>query len=297
MKPADFGLLFLVCLFWALNLVVTRWTVTAGGVPPFFFATIRMGLLAATLSPFILPGPRQIGLMFVIAMGLGAVQFAFLFIGLVTAPAGVAGVVGQLGVPLTTILSIMVLGERIGVYRAVGIILSFAGVMIIMFDPAKFSLTMGVIYLVLAALAGAIANIVMKRIDPMPAMRLQAWVGLFSFPLLLVASLAFEHDQARSYFTGDWRVFGASLFAVAGVSIFAHGNFYRLIKRYDVTLLSPLTLMSPVLSVILGAILLGEPLSAREIVGAVIAIAGVGVIGVRRNRRFPEAAVGDKIGP
>ncbi len=297
MKPADFGLLFFVCLFWALNLVITRWTVTDGGVPPFFFATIRMGLLAAALSPFMLPAPRQLGLMFVIAMGLGAVQFGLLFIGLVTAPAGVAGVVGQLGVPFTTLLSIMVLGEKIGVYRLIGIILSFAGVMIIMFDPTKFSLTLGVVYLVFSALAGAIANILMKRIDPMPAMRLQAWVGLFSFPLLLIASLAFERDHARAYFAGDWRVFAASIFAVAGVSIFAHGNFYRLIKRYDVTLLSPLTLMSPVLSVILGVILLGEPLSPREIIGAVIAIVGVGVIGVRRNRRFPEAAVGDKIGP
>ena len=28
MKPADFGLLFAVCLIWALNLVISRWTVS-----------------------------------------------------------------------------------------------------------------------------------------------------------------------------------------------------------------------------------------------------------------------------
>lgn len=296
MKPADFALLFAVCLMWALNLVVTRWTVTEGGVPPFFFAAVRVGLLAAALSPFLFPAPRQIGHTFLIAMGLGAFQFGLMFLGLATAGAGVAGVIGQLGVPFTTLLSVMFLGERIGLYRGTGIVMSFAGVMIIVFDPGGFSFTLGVLYLTVAAFVGSIANILMKRIDPMPAMRLQGWVGLFSFPPLLALSLATEHGQGDAYVSGDWRVYAASVFAVAGVSIFAHGNFYRLLKRYEVTLVSPLTLMTPVMSVILGVVLLGEPLTPRLVIGAIIAIAGVAVIGMRPNRRFPEAAVGDKIG-
>ena len=55
MKPADFVLLVAVCLFWALNLVITRWTVTVGDVPPLFFAAVRVTLLAAVLAPFLLP--------------------------------------------------------------------------------------------------------------------------------------------------------------------------------------------------------------------------------------------------
>ena len=61
MKPADFGLLFAVCLIWALNLVITRWTVTVGDVPPLFFAGVRVTLVGAVLSPFLFPAPRQIG--------------------------------------------------------------------------------------------------------------------------------------------------------------------------------------------------------------------------------------------
>jgi O-acetylserine/cysteine efflux transporter len=48
--------------------------------------------------------------------------------------------------------------------------------------------------------------------------------------------------------------------------------------------------------VILGVIFLNEPLTSNLVIGAMIAIAGVAIIGLRRNRRFPEAAVGDKIG-
>lgn len=297
MKPADFVLLVAICLFWALNLVITRWTVTVGDVPPLFFAGMRVTLLALVLSPFLFPAPKQIGMMILIAMGMAGFQFGLLFLGLSTSTAGVASVMGQLGVPFTTILSIIFLGEKIGVYRTVGILLAFAGVMIIVIDPGKFSLTIGIIYLIGAAVVGAIANILMKRIDPMPAMRLQAWIGLFSIAPLMLMSFLWENGQADAYARLDWHVYLASAFAVLGVSIFAHGSFYRLIKQYEVTLLSPLTLMTPVMGVVLGVIFLGETITWQMLLGGVMALAGVGIIGMRRNRRFPEASVGDKIGP
>jgi O-acetylserine/cysteine efflux transporter len=59
--------------------------------------------------------------------------------------------------------------------------------------------------------------------------------------------------------------------------------------------MSPLTLMTPVMGVALGVLLLGEGITWNMVIGGVMALAGVGVIGIRRNRRFPEASVGDKI--
>jgi O-acetylserine/cysteine efflux transporter len=295
MKPADFALLAAICLVWALNLVVTRYAVTDLAIPPLFFAFIRVCLVALVLAPFLLPAPRQIGTVFLISLGMAGLQFGFLFTGLSSASASVGAVIGQLGVPFTTILSIMFLGEQIGWKRGIGVVMSFAGVMIIAFDADGFSLTVGIFYLVAAAFVGSAANILMKRIEPMPAMRLQAWIGLFSILPLLFWSLVAERGQTAPFLSGDWRIYAASAFSVAGVSIFAHGNFYRLLKKYEVTLISPLTLMTPVMGVLLGIVLLGEPVTPRLVIGAIIAIAGVGVISVRRNRRFPEAAVGDKI--
>lgn len=297
MKPADFGLLFVVCLVWALNLVVTRWTVSVAEVPPVFFAGVRLGLVGLVLSPFLLPAPRQIGLMFLIAMGMGAVQFGLLFLGLANASASAAAVIGQLGVPITTIFSIMFLGEQIGWRRGLGIVMSFLGVMIIAIDPEKFSLTLGLIFLVLAAVSSSAASILMKRIEPMSAMKLQAWVGAFSVVPLMAMSFATETGQVRALASGDALIYLSTAFAVLAVSIFGHGTFYRMIKKYDVTLISPLTLMTPIWGVVLGILLLGEPLSVKLVLGAVVALAGVGVIMVRPNRRFPEAPVGDKIGP
>jgi O-acetylserine/cysteine efflux transporter len=297
MKPADFGLLFVVCLVWALNLVITRWTVTVADVPPIFFAGVRLGLVGLVLAPFLFPAPRQIGLMFLIGMGMGAVQFGLLFLGLANASASAAAVIGQLGVPITTIFSVMFLGEQIGWRRGIGIVMSFAGVMIIAIDPEKFTLTLGMIFLVMAAVSSSAASVLMKRIEPMSAMKLQAWVGTFSVIPLMTMSFAMETGQAEAVLSGNPLIYLSTAFAVLAVSIFGHGTFYRMIKKYDVTLISPLTLMTPIWGVILGITMLGEPLTAKLIIGAVVALAGVGVIMVRPNRRFPEAPVGDKIGP
>ena len=297
MKPADFGLLFVVCLVWALNLVIMRWTISVADVPPVFFAGVRLGLVGLVLSPFLFPAPRQIGLMFLIAMGMGAVQFGLLFLGLANASASAAAVIGQLGVPITTIFSMMFLGEQIGWRRGLGIVMSFAGVMIIAIEPEGFSLTLGLIFLILAAVSSSAASVLMKRIEPMSAMKLQAWVGMFSVIPLMAMSFATETGQVEAVLSGDPLIYASTAFAVLAVSIFGHGTFYRMIKKYDVTLISPLTLMTPIWGVVLGILLLGEPLTAKLIIGAAVALGGVGVIMMRRNRRFPEAPVGDKIGP
>ena len=68
-----------------------------------------------------------------------------------------------------------------------------------------------------------------------------------------------------------------------------------LIKRYDVTLLSPLTLMTPIWAVVLGAAVLGEEIGWRLTIGGVISLIGVGVIAVRPNIRLPLAGFGRKL--
>ena len=80
------------------------------------------------------------------------------------------------------------------------------------------------------------------------------------------------------------------------MSVFGHSAFYTLLKKYDVSLLSPLTLMTPIWGVIFGIVLLNEPLTWRLILGAVISLSGVLVIALRPNEKMPEAALGKKAG-
>lgn len=297
MNFRDFILLAAVCFVWGLNLVVTRWVVADAGVPPIFFAGMRFAGIALVLVWFLRPIPKNLGTLFLIAMGIGAVHFAFLFMGLANAEASAVSVVGQLGVPFSTLMSMAFLGETVGWRRGLGIMLAFAGAILIAVDPSTFDLSYGLLYVVFAALVASGASILMKRMPSISAMQMQAWIGLFSFAPLFAVSGLIESDQNgwNAFVEGGWLVWAATVFAVLGVSVFGHGGFYTLIKKYDVSLLSPLTLMTPIWGVVLSIVLLGEVLTLQLVVGAAISLGGVFVILIRPNRAMPEAALGDKV--
>ena len=292
----DFLLLFAVCLVWGLNIAVTRWVVFDASVPPIFFAAVRFLGVALLLVPFLRPIPKDIKTLFFISFFIGSGHFALLFLGLANAEASAAAVVGQLGVPFSTLMSMAFLGETIGWRRGLGIMLAFAGVLVIAVDPASFTISFGLLYIVGAAFIGSVGGILMKRMEPISALQMQAWIGLFSFLPLFAVSFFVETGQWETYSAGGIWVIVATIFAVVGVSIFGHGGFYQLIKKYDISLLSPLTLMTPIWGVVLSIIMLGEPITANLVLGAVISLGGVFVIAVRPNKSMPEAALGKKAG-
>ena len=296
MNFRDFTLLFTVCFVWGLNIVVTRWAVFDASIPPVFFAAIRFLGVAVVLIPFLRPIPKDLKTLFLISFFIGSGHFALLFVGLANAEASAASIVSQLAVPFSTLMSMAFLGEIIGWRRGLGIMLAFAGVMLIAVDPESFTVSFGLLYIAGAALIASIGGILMKWMEPIPVLQMQAWIGLFSFAPLFVVSAFLEAGQVESYIAGGWWVWIATAFAVVGVAIFGHGAFYHLIKKYDISLLSPLTLMTPIWGVILSIILLNEAITAQLVLGTVVSLGGVFVIAVRPNTKMPEAGMGKKLG-
>jgi O-acetylserine/cysteine efflux transporter len=295
MRPSDLLLLLACCLMWGVNLPLTRWAVQ--DVPPIFFAGLRFLGLGLCLFPFLRPFPRQFGLVFIIAMCIGGIHFALLFLGLQSSPASAVAIVGQLGLPIVTVLSVIFLQERVRWRRILGMTLAFAGVVFIVYRPGTLTLEAGLIFVIASAFIGAVGTIVMKRIEPMPALSLQAWVGTLSVLPLFVLSAFTEHNQIRSFVGGGvwiWAVLG---FSVVAVSVFGHSAYYQLLKRYEVTLLAPLTLLTPVVAVAIGIIAMGEPINSHLLVGGGLTLAGVFLVAMRENKSLPADAVSSaKIG-
>ena len=118
MALRDFALIVLVCLIWATNNIISKYVVADLAVPPLFYAAVRFALVALITLPWLLPMPRPRWRLLVVALLMGGGNFALLFIGLQTATASAAAVVIQLGVPITTVLSMVMLGEQVRWRRA-----------------------------------------------------------------------------------------------------------------------------------------------------------------------------------
>jgi O-acetylserine/cysteine efflux transporter len=279
MAPQHLLLMLLICTIWGFNFVAAK--VGVGQLPPLLFVGLRFLILMFVLAPYLKIAPGRMREVFLIAMFNGAIHFALMFIGVALTAASVVAVVVQLNVPFATILSIVFLGEVVKWRRWLGMACTFLGVMVISFDPHVFDSLTGVLFSAAAALSGAIAAIFMRKLTGVGMFQLQSWTAVVTAPLLLLASFIFETGQLEAIANADAIGWGALLFTALGASLIGHSGYYYLLQRYEVSLIAPLSLLSPILGVVFGVWVLSEPLTPRLMLGAAIAFAGVAILAIR----------------
>ncbi len=287
MSLRDFGLLALVCLLWASNNIVSKYVVSHLGVPPLFYAALRFAVVALATAPWLLPMPRPRWRLVLVALLMGGGSFALLFIGLKTSTPSAVAVIGQLGVPITTLLSVWMLGEKIHWRRGLGIMLTFLGALAVMYDPHGFSISAGLLYVVAGAFAGSLGAVMMKQIEGVKPLQFQAWVGFASFWPLAILSAWLEPGQVQRGLAVGWPFVLAALYSGLVVSVGAHTVYYLLIGRYEANLISPLTLMTPLATIALGVAIFADPFGPRMAAGSALALTGVLIIALRRNQVMP----------
>lgn len=273
--------MFLVCLAWALNTLISSIVIVRYQVPPLFYALVRFGFAALLLAGYLRPLPRPAGKMLLAGFLLGGGHFGLMFIGLRTVSASGAAIVLQLIIPTTTLLSIVFLGERLGRQRAIGIAIAFAGVLVVLFESAHrqggavLQSNVGQFWLLASVLAISSGSVLLKGVETVAPLRIQAWVALASIVPLLLGSAWLEQRQIGSALATGW-VFGAAmLFSVIVVTLLATTAFYGLVQRYEGNLIASLMLMMPIQTVALGVLFNGDRLDLGTSVGALLTIAGV----------------------
>lgn len=283
MRVRDFFLLMLICLIWAFNNVLSKIIVDNWAVPPLFYAGLRFAVVALVMLPWLLPMPRPAWRIVLIGLLMGGGNFALLFMALQTTSPSSAAIVLQLGVPFTILLSMAMLGERIHWRRALGIALTLAGVLIVVWRPGGLALSAGLWLVVGAAFAGSLGAILMKQAEAVSPFRFQAWVGLVSVLVLSIGSAAFEQGQWTAAAAAGWPFAGAVLFTALVVSVGAHSAYYHLIGRYEANLIAPLTLMTPLATIGFGVLITHDAFDGRMAIGAALALGGVLIVALRRK--------------
>jgi O-acetylserine/cysteine efflux transporter len=284
MSLRHFALLVMVCLVWAANNIVSKFVVTQLDVPPLFYAAVRFAVVLVAVFPWLLPMPRPRWRMLCVGVLMGAGTFALVFIGLQTSSPSAVAIVSQLGVPMTTLLSVAILGERLTGRRIVGMLLTLAGALAVMWDPSGFKISSGLLFIVAASFLGGLGAVMMKQMQGVKPLRLQAWVGLSSLVPMAALSALTEPGQVQAGTAAGWPFVASALFSGLVVSVLAHTVYYSLIQRYEATLISPLTLMTPLATIVLGVIFTHDTFDARMALGTAVALAGVLVIALRPSQ-------------
>lgn len=274
MKPRHLALAILVNLVWGLNFVAAKVGVLA--IPPMWYSGIRFAIVAGLLLPFLRWEKGVMGRVFAIALFGGTLHFSMMFSGLALAEdVSAVAIATQLGTPIVTVLALIFLGEKLTKRRGAGIVLSFAGVGLMGFDPRVMSYSIALLLVVGAGLSMAIATILMRGMTRVKPLNMQGWIALTSAPGLMLVSSFAEEGQVAAMAAAPPIVWAALIYTAIGASVVGHSSMYFLLQRYPVTSVAPLMTLSPVFGVIFGILVMGDVLTWRMAIGGIIAFVGV----------------------
>ncbi|MDA9230218.1 DMT family transporter [Alphaproteobacteria bacterium] len=282
--------MFIICLVWGFTFVAGKAGVSE--IPPMMFTALRYLLLSLILFPFLKIVQGNMPQILIISMTMGSAHFA-LFYGGMSAAENVSSVAvaTQLGVPISTVMSIVFLQEQVRWRRWLGVITAFGGVMVISFDPAVVNERLGLLLVVGAAFIGSAGTIIMKQVQKTGVYQMQAWISMLSWPPLIAVSLIFEGDHVAVLSNASWMAWGGVVYTAIGASLIGHAGMYYLLQRYDVSVTAPLTLMAPIFGIVFGVLVWGDSLGLRFWMGSALTLFGVLIIGLRKREVAPAGNV------
>ncbi len=293
MSLREFCVLMLVCGIWGLHFVVMKFTIVEMGVPPLFYAALRISCLALILLPFLKWHAGQMKAVLIGGLGFGALNYAFMFPAMQLTTASAAAVTIELYMPFSILLSVLILGERIGWWRSLGAGLAFLGVVLIGLgtpsEAAGQGFALGIGLMACGAMAEAVGAISVKSVKSISPVQLLAWFGVVGSVILWPLSWVLEDNQ-MSAFAPDTRVnFGLALiYSVLLVSLVAHGSYYWLLQRLPIHTVAPSGLMTTVIGVAAGVLILKETPTPILLLGALITLSGIATI-LYRNWRLAKS--------
>ena len=250
---------------------------------PILLMALRFSLTAACLLCFFRPPPGIFKQLFWISLISAALQYSLTFNGVRGIDASTAALLVQLEVPFGLIMAWLVFGERIRPLQALGILISFSGVVLIIGEPKLAGDLIYALMVIGGAFTWAVGQIMIKKLGNIGGFRLLSGVALFAAPQLFIASWLFEQNQLEQITTASISAWAAVIYLGLVMTALGYGLWYRLLGHYSVNQVMPFLLLLPVTSVFGGIFFLGESLTIKIALGGCLAIIGVAMITIQRS--------------
>jgi O-acetylserine/cysteine efflux transporter len=265
----------IVVVVWGLNFVAVK--LGTHVMPPFLLTAMRFTMVAALTVPFFRVPRKKLGLILLLSALMGSAHFGLFFYGMKALDAATTAIIIQLTVPFASIVAAVVYKERLGRLGVFGMTLAFVGVALLAGEPQRPD-PLSIALEVVAAAAWALSNVVIRKIGPINPLALNGWMGAFAAPQLIVLSYIFEDGQIPALEQAGWLGWSAVSYTAIASSLIGYSLWYRLIARNPLNKVVPFTLLNPIVGVIGGVTILGEPLGWHKVVGGLLTILGVAVI-------------------
>ena len=280
-------------LIWSSGFVVAKYAFSSGD--PLYFLAIRLILAALILFgiALVMRAPIRISRADLLAsLAIGICLHGMYLAGVwyaikLGAPAGLSSVITSMQPVLVSLIAIRLLSEPLSRKQAIGLVLGFVGVFLVvlpkMSHSSGFTITsLGL--LSLALLGSTVATLMQKKIGhSIPLLIGTTYQFAISGVVLLVLSVAIQetdfHLTQSGFFAMFWAVFVTSIAAVL--------LLFWLLNHGSAAKVSSLFYLVPPIAVLETYILFGEKINAQGFIG--IAMTTLGVALVLQNENVTSA--------
>lgn len=286
MAIKDILIIIVVTTIWGLNFSVTK--IGMEYMPPLFLNALRFSVVA--LMAFIIPRPSVDWRIFAgIGIFIGVIKFSLVFVGIsLGLGAGLSSVVIQGQVFFTIILAFFLYKERVQSYQSIGLLVGFAGLLVMSFDDGGDFNFLGFLMTVFASLMWGIANMFFRRTGSTEAVAVIVWASVVALIPLWLLSLIFDGpDEIITSFQNfnlqsTMVIFFASIFS----TVFAYSMWGKMLSKYRAADVIPFALLIPVSGLLAGVFVMKESVSFTAVIGIIIIMLGlvISILGGRIRR-------------
>ena len=277
----DWSLLAVLSVLWGGSFFFSG--VVLKELPPLTVVLLRVALAAMILLPVLRAYQIRfpVGLsgwkpFFAIALLNNVLPFSLIVIGQTYIPSGLASILNAT-TPLFTVLVMAAAGdEKLHARRVVGVVTGLIGVIILHGqdlhgqDPGfQSGEGVGILLCLAAAFSyGLSALYARRKLSNSPPLATATFQLLASALMMTIVAAVFERPwQLPMPGVTTWlAMFGLSALSTA----LAYIVFFQVLRRSGSTNVMLVTLLIPVTAILLGYLVLGESISLREIIGALV---------------------------
>jgi drug/metabolite transporter (DMT)-like permease len=289
-----------ICMLFGANAVAIK--ISLEGIGVFTTAGIRFGIASITIFLWARITGRsfkikkeQILQLFVISI-VFTIQLSLFYLGLSKSNVSRGTLLANFQPFFTLFLAhFFIPGDQITRRKIMGILMGFAGVAFVFLEKKGVTsdFNTGDMMILTAAFLWACNAVYTKRIiSAFQPFQITLFPMFLSVPLFFLGGILFDHQMIAFV---DAKIVGAMVYQSLVTASFGFVVWNSLLKKYGAVALHSFIFVMPITGVLLGGLILGEPITINILIAMLLIVAGILIIHFKQKKPMPLSSISRNI--
>jgi len=282
-RVLDFLALAVALLGWGGNFLAIRYAVLE--IPSWTALSMRLCIVGILLAVFLRNPIPHLKYYLWITIALVPGHFGLLFLASqLTSNVSAISLFIQLNPAFALLFAWLVLREKPGRRRVIGLIMAFSAMLILYYEPNLLGASLALMVATASAMFMGLYSVLLRTMpNNIRPIDIIGWTAIFGTPMVGLIAYYLEGSPLSTLDNVTSQGYLAIFYSTIVSSILSHGCWAWLCRRHPVAQVAPFSLLVPIVTLFLATALLGEQITQQMILA--IAILCTGLLVIARSKK------------